>query len=162
MTMTLSSRLDQDLLAAPGGITASSAYGHESTPAAGWPVPPAKSSRPALRLVDGLDRPEPIAAPATAALTLDPDVTDRLQRCAATAGLSVSGLLRALLTVAAPSVSVGDLVHVSGNADVFYKVTRIGNDGSAFLEAAHGLHRRGAISSPGWTPAQRVNRVQEN
>ena len=80
-----------------------------------------------------------------------------LDRCAATTGVSVSDLLRTLLAGMGPAPEIGDLAHRDGHPGVVYRVARIAaNRQQAFLEAAHGLHPRGAISSPGWTSMRLV------
>ena len=119
------------------------------------------AARATLALVPELDAsPDGAALPATTDLDIDPEVADQLRRCAASAGLSVNILLRALLAVQAPNPCVGDLVRSTRNATSVFRIERASADGRFFLSGAHGLHRAGSVVSAGWLPADEIRRVE--
>ncbi len=94
------------------------------------------------------------------ALDIEPVVADQLNRCAITAGLSVSTLLRALLAVQAPRPMLGDLVRTARYGRNVYQVHEVSADGTLFLGAAHSLHSSDCVMSAGWTPPSEITRVE--
>ena len=117
-----------------------------------------------LRLVPGTGIQPPKRTPDTTLagtqLGIEPEVADHLIRCAASAGLSVSTLLRALLAVRAPTPSVGDLVRCAQGGSSVYQITALNDRQQAHLSRAHGLHPAGCIRAAGWTPFDQVRRLE--
>lgn len=111
--------------------------------------------RPVLALV-----PDPMPTPRTS-LEIDPEVADLLNRCADSAGMSVSTLLQTMLAAQAPQPVIGDLVRCARRGDSVFRVARISSDGSLFLASAQGLHDFGSVLTAGWTPRLDVRRLDK-